>query len=46
MFFRIENPVMRILRTDFAGIALGNLGIGEHRQLNKNEIMLLRNPSL
>lgn len=46
MFFRIENPVMRILRTDFAGIALGTLGIGEHRQLNKNEIMLLRNPSL
>jgi pseudouridine synthase len=45
MFFRIENPVMRILRTDFAGIALGNLGIGEHRQLNKSEIMLLRNPS-
>jgi pseudouridine synthase len=42
MFFRIENPVMRILRTDFAGIALGNLAVGEHRQLNKSEIMLLR----
>ena len=45
MFFRIENPVMRILRTDFAGIALGNLEVGEHRQLNKHEIMLLRNGS-
>jgi len=46
MFFRIENPVMRILRTDFAGITLGTLGVGEHRQLNKHEIVLLRNPSL
>lgn len=42
MFFRIENPVMRILRTDFAGIALGTLPVGEHRQLNKREIMLLK----
>lgn len=42
MFFRIENPVMRILRTDFAGIALGKLEIGKYRQLNKSEIMLLK----
>lgn len=42
MFFRIENPVMRILRTDFAGISLGTLAIGNHRQLNKSEIMLLK----
>lgn len=41
MFFRIENPVMRILRTDFAGIALGSLALGKHRQLNKSEVMLL-----
>lgn len=41
MFFRIENPVMRILRTDFAGISLGNLPIGKHRALNKKEIMQL-----
>ncbi|MCA9507091.1 MAG: rRNA pseudouridine synthase [Myxococcales bacterium] len=42
MFFRIENPVMRILRTDFAGIQLSKLEVGKHRQLNKNEIMLLK----
>lgn len=42
MFFRIENPVMRILRTDFAGIALGELGVGNHRQLNKKEIAQLK----
>lgn len=42
MFFRIENPVMRILRTDFGGIALGKLEVGKHRQLNKSEIMLLK----
>lgn len=42
MFFRIENPVMRILRIDFAGIALGDLPVGNHRQLNKSEIMLLK----
>lgn len=42
MFFRIENPVMRILRTDFAGIALGDLGVGNHRTLNKKEIAQLK----
>jgi 23S rRNA pseudouridine2605 synthase len=42
MFFRIENPVMRILRTDFAGIALGKLEVGKHRELNKSEIVLLK----
>lgn len=42
MFFRIENPVMRILRTDFAGISLGKLEVGKHRELNKSEIMLLK----
>lgn len=42
MFFRIENPVMRILRTDFAGIALGEVPLGHHRTLNKKEIMQLK----
>lgn len=42
MFFRIENPVMRILRIDFAGIALGKLAVGHHRQLNKKEIAQLK----
>lgn len=42
MFFRIENPVMRILRTDFAGIALGDLPVGRHRELNKKEVMQLK----
>lgn len=46
MFFRIENPVMRILRTDFAGISLGTLPVGEHRTLNKSEIMLLHKPGI
>jgi pseudouridine synthase len=43
MFFRINNPVMRILRTDFAGIALGDLPVGHHRTLNKKEILQLKN---
>ncbi|HXW53143.1 MAG TPA: pseudouridine synthase [Myxococcota bacterium] len=43
MFFRINNPVMRIIRTDFAGIALGELPLGHHRTLNKKEIMRLKN---
>lgn len=43
MFFRIENPVMRIVRTDFAGIALGDLQPGHHRSLNKKEIVKLIN---
>jgi pseudouridine synthase len=42
MFFRINNPVMRILRIDFAGIALGDLPVGHHRALNKKEIMQLK----
>lgn len=42
MFFRINNPVMRILRIDFAGIALGDLGVGHHRTLNKKEVMQLK----
>jgi 23S rRNA pseudouridine2605 synthase len=42
MFFRIENPVMRIIRTDFAGIVLGTLALGAHRQLNKKEVVLLK----
>ena len=41
MFFRINNPVMRILRIEVAGIALGDLAVGEHRQLNKKEIQLI-----
>jgi pseudouridine synthase len=45
MFFRIENPVMRIIRTEFAGIVLGDLEIGRHRQLNKKEVLQLRKPS-
>jgi 23S rRNA pseudouridine2605 synthase len=45
MFFRIENPVMRILRIDFAGIPLGTLPVGHHRPLNKREIMLLKGES-
>lgn len=45
MFFRIENPVMRILRTDFAGIPLGDLPVGQHRELNKKEITQLKKGS-
>jgi len=41
MFFRINNPVMRIVRTDFAGISLGDLQPGHHRTLNKKEIVQL-----
>jgi 23S rRNA pseudouridine2605 synthase len=42
MFFRIKNPVMRIFRTDFAGISLGDLAAGRHRPLNKKEVMQLK----
>jgi len=42
MFFRIENPVMRILRTDFAGISLSDLPVGAHRELSKKEILSLK----
>lgn len=45
MFFRIENPVMRIIRTEFAGIVLGDLEVGRHRQLNKKEVLQLRKSS-
>jgi pseudouridine synthase len=48
MFFRIKNPVMRILRIDFAGLPLGNLGVGEYRTLRKKEVLSLQekvNPS-
>ena len=45
MFFRIENPVMRILRTEFCGIPLGNLPVGHYRQLNKSEILQLQEKS-
>jgi 23S rRNA pseudouridine2605 synthase len=43
MFFRIENPVMRILRTDIAGISLGNLPVGAYRELTKKEILNIQN---
>jgi len=42
MFFRINNPVMRIIRTDFAGIALGELAVGHHRTLSKKEVLHLK----
>lgn len=42
MFFRIYNPVLRIVRTDFAGIPLGDLPVGTHRELNKREVQILK----
>lgn len=42
MFFRINNPVMRIIRTHFAGLGLGDMPIGYHRSLSKKEIALLQ----
>ncbi len=44
MFFRINNPVQKILRIEFAGIPLGKLPVGGHRLLNQSEIKMLKNP--
>lgn len=42
MFWRIEHPVQRIIRTHFANIALGDLRPGEFRNLSQKEIKSLK----
>lgn len=42
MFWRIEHPVQKIIRTHFAGISLGNLSPGEFRPLTKHELTALK----
>jgi len=41
MFWRFQNPVMRIVRTHFAGISLEGLDEGKYRSLTKRELAAL-----
>ena len=45
MFWRIEHPVMKIVRTSFAGLSVQGLRPGEFRQLTKRELTFLRDQS-
>lgn len=45
MFWRIENPVLKLVRTYFAGIGIEGLKPGEFRQLTKRELVSLREQS-
>lgn len=42
MFWRIQNPVMKLVRTHFAGISTQGLQPGEFRVLTKKEVSYLR----
>ena len=42
MFWRIENPVQKIVRTHFAGISIEGLAPGEFRPLSKRELVALK----
>ncbi|MES2504972.1 MAG: pseudouridine synthase [Myxococcota bacterium] len=42
MFWRIEHPVAKIVRTHFAGISVMDLKPGEFRPLTKRELLSLR----
>ncbi len=41
MFWRIEHPVAKIIRTHFAGISVNGLAPGEFRPLTKRELNML-----
>lgn len=42
MFWRIENPVCKLVRTHFAGLSIEGLRPGEFRSLTKKELTYLR----
>ncbi len=42
MFWRIGNPVQKLIRTYFAGIGIEGLRPGEYRSLTKRELVYLR----
>ena len=42
MFWRIKHPVMKLIRTDFAGLGIKGLNPGEFRNLTKRELALLK----
>ena len=42
MFWRIESPVQKIVRTHFAGISIEGLAPGEFRPLTKRELAGLK----
>lgn len=45
MFWRIGNPVLKLVRTYFAGISIQGLSPGEFRTLTKRELAALREQS-
>jgi 23S rRNA pseudouridine2605 synthase len=45
MFWRIGNPVMKLVRTYFAGLSVDGLRPGEFRPLTKRELSFLRDQS-
>lgn len=42
MFWRIQNPVQKLIRTHFAGISVEGLNPGQYRLLTKREIQRLK----
>jgi len=42
MFWRIEHPVQRIVRTHFAGLTTEGLEVGQYRALTKRELQYLK----
>ena len=42
MFWRIGNPVQKLIRTYFAGIGIEGLKPGQYRELSKRELTYLR----
>jgi len=42
MFWRIDHPVAKLVRTHFAGISIDGLPVGKHRSLTKKEIASLK----
>jgi 23S rRNA pseudouridine2605 synthase len=45
MFWRIGNPVQKLIRTHFAGLSVEGLRPGEYRSLSKRELTYLRDQS-
>jgi 23S rRNA pseudouridine2605 synthase len=42
MFWRIQHPVLKLVRTRFGALDTGGLRIGEYRELSKKELIELR----
>lgn len=42
MFWRIQNPVQRLIRTHFGGLSIEGLEVGQYRLLTKREVLGLK----